>query len=88
MGAIKTRIVRIGNSQGVRLPKSLIEQCQLQGELELEPHSDYLIIRAVAKPRAGWEQAFQTMAEHRDDQLPDDHRALEHDWDRDEWEWS
>jgi len=88
MGAIKTHIVRIGNSQGIRLPQSLIEQCQLQGELELEPHSDHLIIRAVAKPRAGWEQAFQTMAKQEDDQLLDGNSMLEHDWDRDEWEWS
>jgi antitoxin MazE len=61
MGAIKTHIVRIGNSQGIRLSKALIEQCQLQGELELEPHSDHLIIRAVSKLRAGWEQALQAM---------------------------
>lgn len=88
MGAIKTHIVRIGNSQGIRLPKSLIEQCQLQGELELEPHSDHLIIRAVSKPRAGWEQVFQIMTAQGDDRLLDGDSALAQDWDRDEWEWS
>ena len=88
MGAIKAHIIRIGNSQGIRIPKLLLEQCQLQGELELEPHRDHLIIRAVSKPRAGWEEAFQAMAEQGNDQLLNDNGALEHDWDRDEWEWS
>lgn len=88
MGALKTHIVRIGNSQGIRIPKSLIEQCQLQGELELEPHGDHLIIRPVSKPRAGWEQAFQAMAERGDDALLDDTDSVEHDWDNEVWEWS
>lgn len=87
MAALKTHIVRIGNSQGIRIPKSLIEQCQLQGELELEPHDDHLIIRPISKPRAGWEQAFQTMTERGDDQLLDDTDSVEHDWDNEEWEW-
>ena len=31
---MKTRIVRIGNSQGIRIPKALLEQAGLQGEVE------------------------------------------------------
>ena len=88
MTSIKAHLVRIGNSQGVRIPKSLLEQCQLQGELELEPHGDHIIIRAVSKPRAGWDEAFQAMAEQGDDRLLDGNGALESDWNKDEWEWS
>lgn len=87
MGSIKTTIVRIGNSQGIRIPKALLEQCHLQGELELEPRGDYLIVRAARRPRAGWEEAFQAMAEQGDDQLLDGDVILEDAWDRDEWEW-
>ena len=88
MGSIKTTIVRIGNSQGIRIPKALLKQCHLQGELELEPRGDHLIVRAARQPRAGWEEAFQAMAERRDDQLLDGDVVLEDAWDKDEWEWS
>ena len=88
MGSIKTTIVRIGNSQGIRIPKALLEQCHLQGDLELEPRGDHLIVRAVRRPRAGWEEAFQAMAAQGDDQLLDGDVVLEDVWDRDEWEWS
>jgi antitoxin MazE len=62
MAPLKTNVVRIGNSQGVRIPKTLLEQCHLQGEVELEPRSDYLILRSAKKPRTGWDAAFEAMA--------------------------
>jgi antitoxin MazE len=46
MAPLKTNVVRIGNSQGVRIPKTLLEQCHLQGEVELEPRGNYLILRS------------------------------------------
>lgn len=87
MGSIKATIVRIGNSQGIRIPKALIEQCHLQEELELEPRGDHLIVRAARQPRAGWEEAFQVMTEQEDDQLLEGDVISEDAWDRDKWEW-
>ena len=51
---MKTRIVPIGNSQGIRIPKVLLEQVGLKGEVELSVDGDSLIIRPAASPRAGW----------------------------------
>ncbi len=44
MGSVKASIVRIGNSRGIRIPKALLEQCRLKGELELVPEGDRLVI--------------------------------------------
>ena len=66
---MKTTIVRIGNSRGIRIPKALLEQCNLQDEVELEVRNDHLAVRPVTKPRSGWADAFRRMHEQRDDLL-------------------
>ncbi|MGA2468134.1 MAG: AbrB/MazE/SpoVT family DNA-binding domain-containing protein [Thermodesulfobacteriota bacterium] len=87
MAPLKTNVVRIGNSQGVRIPKTLLEQCHLQNEVELEPRDDYLILRSAKKPRTGWEAAFQAMAKQGDDKMIISDVLPENSWDKDEWEW-
>ncbi|MEX2119409.1 MAG: AbrB/MazE/SpoVT family DNA-binding domain-containing protein [Pirellulales bacterium] len=83
---MKTRIVRIGNSQGIRIPKPLIEQTGLSGEVEINVQDDSLVISKAKKPRAGWAAAFQEMAKQGDDALLDDESPLSN-WDEDEWQW-
>jgi antitoxin MazE len=60
---MKTRIVRIGNSHGIRIPKSILEQTGLSGEVELEVHDRQITIRPAVPPRAQWDEAFRAMAE-------------------------
>jgi antitoxin MazE len=84
---MKTRIVRIGNSQGIRIPKPLLEQTGLSGEIEILAQDDSLIIRPVKRTREGWTAAFQEMARHCDDQLLDDVSPSLSNWDEDDWEW-
>lgn len=83
--AIRTRIIKIGNSQGIRIPKLLLEQSGFQSEVEINLEGDYLTIRRVSHPRAGWAEAFARMAENGDDVLLDDYVSTE--WDENEWEW-
>lgn len=83
---MRTRIVRIGNSQGVRISKRLLEQTGLKEEVEIEAEGNTLVIRSVAGPRAGWEEAFQAMALEGDDALLDD-ETVPTRWDEDEWRW-
>jgi len=83
--AIRTRIVKIGNSQGIRIPKLLLEQSGLNAEVEVEVEGDRLIIRTAPRQRAGWDVAFAAMADHHDDTLLDDLSTT--DWDDAEWEW-
>lgn len=84
---MKTRIVSIGNSQGIRIPKPLLEQTGLSGEVEISAENGALVIRPARKPREGWAQAFQKMAQRGDDALLDDVAPSLSDWDEGEWEW-
>ena len=84
---VKTRIVKIGNSQGVRIPKLFLEQTQLSDAVEMELQPDQIVIRAARRVREGWDLAFQAMAEHGDDQVLDGHMLQETSWDEDEWTW-
>jgi antitoxin MazE len=84
---MKTHIVRIGNSRGVRIPKPLLEQTGLQGEVEITAEDDSLVIRPVRRPREGWSAAFREMARRGDDALVDEVAPTLSTWDEDEWEW-
>jgi antitoxin MazE len=84
---MKTRIVRIGNSQGIRIPKLLLERSNLAEEVEMEAEDNRIIIRSTKQPRQGWERAFRAMAEHNDDALLDDNLLTQTRWDEDEWQW-
>ena len=84
---MKTRIVRIGNSQGVRIPKPLIEQAGLSGEVEISVQDGSLVIKPVARPRAGWAIAFEEMARRDDDAPIDQGSPTSTAWDEGEWEW-
>ena len=82
---MKTRIVRIGNSRGIRIPKPLLEQARLREEVELVVHDNQLIISSPTTVRAGWEAAFASMSEAGDDALLlANARAT---FDRSEWVW-
>ena len=84
---VKTRIIQIGNSQGIRIPKPILEQLGFGQEVELEVLSDQLVVRSPHKPRHQWEEYFQTMAEAGDDQLLDDEPFTLTEWEESEWEW-
>lgn len=84
---MKTRIVRIGNTLGVRIPKALLEQSGLRGEVEIRLENDSLVIRSVRKPREGWAEAFQEMARRGEDKLLDPDVSSLTSWDEEEWEW-
>lgn len=80
-------IVRIGNSRGIRIPKTLLEQCRLGDTVELEAHPDHLVVRSAARPRHGWDEAFREMARRGDDTLLDRKSLRPTRWDRTEWRW-
>jgi antitoxin MazE len=84
---MKTRIVRIGNSRGIRLPKPLLERTGLGGEVVVIPQHKSLVIRSAAKARDGWDEAFAEMARHGDDVLLDADVPLSTAWDETEWTW-
>jgi len=81
---MKTNVIRIGNSRGIRIPKTLLEQCLLTDVVELERQNSHLVVRPVVKPRGGWDKAFRRMHEQKDDTLLDKESLPEPHWDRTE----
>ena len=84
---MKTRIIKIGNSKGIRIPKVLLEQTDLEEEVDLQVEEGRIVIRARESPRRGWDEAFRSMAEHGDDRLIDDVPGGLSEWDEREWQW-
>jgi antitoxin MazE len=84
---IQTRIVPIGNSQGIRLSKVVLEQSGLGEEVELEVNRHRIVIQPIHRPRQGWGEAFRTMAERGEDRLLDGEDTDTTAWDHEEWEW-
>ena len=85
---MKTTIVKIGNSRGIRIPKSIIEESGLKNDVELEVNDGKIIIKPVSKNRESWDAAFQKMAKNKDDVLLDSELLLNQTkWDEAEWEW-
>lgn len=85
--SVKARIVKIGNSKGVRIPKAMLEQLGLGEEVELSVLEDQLVIRPSRSPRADWDGQFERMARRGDDRLLDDQAVGTSRWDAEEWEW-
>ena len=83
---IKTRLVKIGNSQGIRIPKLVLDQLNLSADIELEVQNNHLIVRPSTRPRADWADQFRQMAERGDDHLLDSDLALT-EWEATEWQW-
>ena len=82
---MKSRIVQIGNSRGIRLPKVLIEEAQLEEEVELAAEPGRIVIRRANRPRAGWAAAARTMRERNEDRLLDP--TIPTHFDEKEWKW-
>ncbi len=84
--AIKTKLIKIGNSQGIRIPKSILKQLNFTSEVEIDIQDNQLVLRPLATARHGWDTAFSAMAQAGDDLLLDGDTAPSQ-WDDAEWVW-
>lgn len=82
--AVRARIVAIGNSQGVRIPKPLLEQAGLSGDVELHAEPGRIVIAAARNAREGWADAAAQLHARGEDSLLDTPAPA---FDADEWEW-
>ncbi|MEX0874580.1 MAG: AbrB/MazE/SpoVT family DNA-binding domain-containing protein [Actinomycetota bacterium] len=82
---MRAKLVRIGNSRGVRLPKALIQQAELGEEVELELRDGEIVIKRARRPREGWAEAAAEMAARGEDKLLDPYVPTR--FDLEEWEW-
>ncbi|MGD1048134.1 MAG: AbrB/MazE/SpoVT family DNA-binding domain-containing protein [Candidatus Krumholzibacteriaceae bacterium] len=84
---MKTKIIKIGNSRGIRIPKPLITQAGIQDEVDISLEENRLVIIPADHPRSDWAEAFRAMAARGDDSLLDNVGAMGTIWDEEEWEW-
>ena len=82
---VKARLIKIGNSRGIRIPKLLLDQTGIGQDVELEVQGDVIVVRAAQHPRADWDTAFVAMGATGDDRLLDDEAPGS--WDEEEWAW-
>ncbi len=83
---MRARVIKIGNSQGLRIPKPILEQTGIMDDVEIEVEKDQIIIRPVKNVREGWDAAFNRMGELGDDE-PIIDENISHSWDEEEWQW-
>ena len=84
---MKARIVQIGNSRGVRIPKGFLEETGLRDDVEIEVRGAQIVVRAAKRVREGWDEAFRSMAARGDSALLDRDAPALTRWDQREWEW-
>jgi antitoxin MazE len=82
---VRSKVVKIGNSRGIRIPRTLLEQAGLSDEVEMTVEGNKLIIHSAHRSRSDWEGQFISMAEAHDDGLIDEPNATS--WDEEEWTW-
>jgi antitoxin MazE len=82
---MKVSIVRIGNSRGIRIPKSVLDQCGFGAEAEMTVKGKALVVAPARSVRAGWDAAFAEMARRGDD--APSAGAGSTAWDEAEWRW-
>ncbi len=63
----ETKLVPIGNSKGVRIPKSMLLKYRLQEQIVIEEVGDGLLIRAKDSERLSWEDTYKEMAQEKED---------------------
>jgi len=81
---MKAQIIQIGNSQGIRIPKAVLEETNIAGEVELEITSDGILIKNIKKPRGDWDAIFKSLSEIDDDLSV---RETSTDFAKKEWQW-
>jgi antitoxin MazE len=83
---MKVKLVRIGNSRGIRIPKSVLEQCGLREAADLRIEKNRLVLVPERRPRQGWEEAFIAAKPSSNDELLLE--ALPSSaFDREGWRW-
>ena len=66
---MQVSVIQIGNSKGIRLSKTILERYNIRDSVDLVLDKGQIIIKAIDKPRNGWEESFKLMSENNDDQL-------------------
>jgi antitoxin MazE len=82
---MKARLIRIGNSRGIRLPKAILQEAGLEDEVEIRVRSGSIVITPAKRPRAGWAEAAARRSRDERGKLLDPYVPTR--FDEEEWRW-
>jgi len=81
---MRAKVIRIGNSKGIRIPAYILKECNIKEKIRLEVKDSKIIITPMDKPRKNWDKKFKEMKNNREDKLIiSDNVGL----DAEDWEW-
>jgi antitoxin MazE len=83
---MRAKIIPIGNSYGIRIPKPYLKECGFDKEVEINIQGGGIMLTPVREARLGWDEAFKAMVKNDDNHLIIDD-TIQHSWDDEEWEW-
>lgn len=66
---MEAAIIKIGNSKGLRLSKTILEKYNIKDKVEMILEKGQIVLRPINKPRNGWEKEFEKMRQNNDDEL-------------------
>jgi antitoxin MazE len=66
---MEVNIIKIGNSKGLRLSKSILEKYNIENKVELILEEGHIILKPIEETRKGWDEAFKLMHEKKEDNL-------------------
>jgi len=82
---MKATIIPIGNSKGIRIPKAILEQCNISEKVSLEIKGNSIIIKPIKNtPRKDWDKYFKMMQDKKEDKLILNDQI---DLEMEDWEW-
>ncbi|WP_457559269.1 AbrB/MazE/SpoVT family DNA-binding domain-containing protein [Candidatus Harpocratesius sp.] len=84
MEKIKTKIIQIGNSKGIRIPKHILKRLNIKNQVELiiDDELQQIHIKSLNSVRKNWEKTFQKMHQLKEDEL-----IIEDNLDLEPWDW-
>ncbi len=84
---MKARLVNIGNSRGVRIPKPLIEEAGLPEDVELHVRDGMIVISAARVTRAGWAEAARRLSDANQSESETHLPSVPTKFEESEWQW-
>jgi antitoxin MazE len=84
---METKLVKIGNSFGIRIPKSLIQQYELTTVIEIDPTSEGILIKPKKKARADWEGQFKVALSKEPAPIEELLEGFDDEFIDKEWQW-
>lgn len=66
---MEATIIKIGNSKGLRLSKTILEKYNIKDKVEVILEKGQIVLKPIDRPRENWEKAFEEMRENNDDRL-------------------